>query len=117
MHLHTINKLLKIQDIYITDLNISDDDSKITLQANIQDCRQACPYCQASEEQTILKGKRTSQRLVRHLDCLGYQCYLSLPEQRLSCKACGADFTYRFSFVGERSRFTIPFQEAICQFP
>lgn len=113
MHLRDINYLINLQDITITNFSISENQS-LFLTATPLDIDQACPCC-LTNRHVISIGTRQNYRTVRHLDCFQYETYLMLPMQRLWCKAFDFHFTSQYSFIEQRSRYTIAFQQKVAQ--
>lgn len=111
MHLHDINNLINLQDIIITNCSISNDEQLILVVEPVV-INRTCPCCH-SNEHVILIGVRKTLRSVRHLDCFERQTILLLPMIRLTCTSCEVFFTHQYSFVEERSRYTIPFQRKL----
>lgn len=111
MHLHDINNLINLQDIIITNYSISEE-QKLILMLEPTTIHQVCPCCQ-SKKHVISAGKRNKFRSVRHLDCFEYKMILLLPMIRLICTSCDYLFTYQYSFVDERCRYTYAFQKKL----
>ena len=109
MHLQDINTLLNLQDVIITK---SPELNKTTLIISVKPISyiQSCPCCHSSH--VIRKGIK-GYRLVRHLPLFEYGTYLQLPRIQLHCKDCHAYFSWSYSFVQGKSRFTHAFKEKI----
>lgn len=109
MHLHDINTLLNLQGVTVID--ISDPIDKIVyLTLEPQDRTQHCPSCASAH--TIRRGT-SKPRHVRHLPIWGNITMLILPTIRLSCKCCNLNFTWEYSFVSPKSRYSNAFKQEL----
>ena len=64
---------------------------------------QSCPCC--NNTNVIRKGSSGNRR-VRHLPLCGNKTFLLLPKIRLYCKDCMLNFTFKYSFIDGKSRYT-----------
>ena len=111
MHLHDINTLLNLQGVTVK--NISEPiDHTVYVTLEPIDSHQPCPSC--GSVHTIRRGSSKS-RHVRHLDIWENHTLLILPTIRLSCKWCGLNFTWSYSFVEPKSRYTNAFKEKLAK--
>ena len=102
MHLHDINTLLNLQGVLVTHITEPVENTVyITLEPI--DLHQPCPVC--GNNHTIRRGK-SRPRHVRHLNLFENRTILILPTIRLTCKDCGSNFTWEYSFVKPKSRYT-----------
>lgn len=109
MHLQDINTILNLQGVTITKTpEIIDNTWVITVEP--LNYTQHCPCCHSSH--VIRKGDR-GYRQVRHLPTLQYTTQLQLPKIQMQCKECQAYFSWDYSFVQGKSRFTNEFKEKI----
>ncbi len=111
MHLHDINTLLNLQGVTVT--HISDPiDKTVYLTLEPEDRIQPCPSCGSTH--TIRRGT-SKPRHVRHLPIWGNITILVLPTIRLSCKRCRLNFTWLYSFVSPKSRYSNDFKQELSE--
>ena len=111
MHLHDINSLLNLQGVNINHVSeVIEKTVYISLEPT--ESYQSCPYC--GSVHTIRRGK-SKPRHVKHLDIWEYTTILILPTIRLSCKSCEANFTWSYTFVDSKSKYTHAFKKALAQ--
>lgn len=102
MHIKDINKLLNLQDINIVKISdVYENSVEIILEP--LNYIQNCPCC--NNRNVIRKGS-SGYRKVRHLPLCGNKTFLLLPKIRLYCKDCLINFTFKYSFVDGKSRYT-----------
>ena len=102
MHINNINKLLNLQDINIVKISdVYENSVEIILEP--LNYIQNCPCC--NNRNVIRKGS-SGYRKVRHLPLCGNKTFLLLPKIRLYCKDCLINFTFKYSFVDGKSRYT-----------
>lgn len=108
MHLQYTELLLGLPEVNVN--KITPIDSK-TIQIELvpREQRQACPLC-LSDQRVIRKGKNKTRK-VRHLSSFEKCVYLCLPAIRLYCKTCNCHFSWNYSFVGPKKRYTHAFEE------
>ncbi|MGL6174029.1 MAG: ISL3 family transposase, partial [Cellulosilyticaceae bacterium] len=75
-----------------------------------KDRTQSCPSCGSTH--TIRRGT-SKPRHVRHLPIWGNITILILPTIRLSCKCCNLNFTWIYSFVAPKSRYSNDFKQGL----
>lgn len=109
MHLHDINTLLNLQGVTVTRIT---EPTEKTVYVSVEplDLHQPCPSCGSTH--TIRRGK-SRPRHVRHLDIWGNITFLILPTIRLSCNCCNLNFSWIYSFVKPKSRYTDAFKIAL----
>ena len=111
MHLHDINTLLNLQGVLVTHITEPVENTVyITLEPI--DLHQPCPVC--GNNHTIRRGK-SRPRHVRHLNLFENRTILILPTIRLTCKDCGSNFTWEYSFVKPKSRYTNAFKRKLAK--
>lgn len=111
MHLQDINKLLNLQDINI--VNISEIiDSTVFITLEPTEYIQACPYCSCDD---VIRRGKSGYRHVRHLPIFEDKTILRLPKIRMCCKNCNASFTWQYSFVTGKSRYSSAFKAKVSQ--
>ena len=111
MHLQDINNLLNFQDINI--VNISNvEDGLVYITVEPKQHTQACPYCNSNH--VIRRGKR-GYRQVRHLSIFENITILKLPQIRMFCKSCNSSFTWNYSFVTGKSKYTDNFKNQLAE--
>ena len=109
MHLQDINSLLNLQDETIVKApEIIENTCIITISP--LNHMQHCPCCHSHH--VIRKGCR-GHRSVRHLPILQYATQLKVPKIQMQCKECQAYFSWEYSFVQGKSRFTNEFKEKL----
>ncbi|MBI6024457.1 ISL3 family transposase (plasmid) [Clostridium perfringens] len=102
MHIKDINKLLNLQDINIVKISdVYENSVEIILEP--LNYIQNCPCC--NNRNVIRKGS-SGYRKVRHLPLCGNKTFLLLPKIRLYCKDCLINFTFKYSFINGKSRYT-----------
>lgn len=107
MHINNINKLLNLQDINIVKISdVYDNTVEILLEPLTY--IQSCPCC--NNTNVIRKGSSGNRR-VRHLPLCGNKTFLLLPKIRLYCKDCMLNFTFKYSFIEGKSRYTKPYND------
>ena len=109
MHLHDINTLLNLQGVTITDIS-EPIDNTVYLTLEPKDRIQPCPSCGSTH--TIRRGT-SKPRHVRHLPIWGNITILILPTIRLFCKCCNLNFTWIYSFVAPKSRYSNDFKQVL----
>lgn len=108
MHLQYTEQLLGLPEVNVKKITpIHPDTLQMELVPHGQ--RQSCPLCR-SDQNVIRKGSNPARK-VRHLSSFGKRVYLLLPAIRLYCKACDGHFSWNYSFVGEKKRYTNAFEE------
>jgi transposase len=106
VHIQNINKLLNLQGINI--VNVSDVvEGIIYITLYPEEHVQPCPCCGSKH---VIKRGNSGYRQVRHLPVFGNRTILMLPRIRMSCKDCYASFTWQYSFVTGKSRYTDEFK-------
>ena len=111
MHLHDINTLLNLQGVVVTSITKPIENTVYVTLEPI-DSHQSCPSC--GSVHTIRRGK-SNPRHVRHLDLCENHTILILPTIRLNCKLCGLNFTWEYSFVQPKSKYTNAFKDRLAQ--
>lgn len=109
MHLQDINTLLNLQGVTINKIPEIVDNTWV-VPVEPLDNTQHCPCCHSSH--VIRKGDR-GYRYVRHLPIFQYATQLQLPKIQMQCKECQAYFSWDYSFVQGKSRFTNAFKEKV----
>ena len=109
MHLQDINSLLNLQGVIINKIPEIVDNTWV-VPVEPLDYTQHCPCCHSSH--VIRKGNR-GYRYVRHLPIFQYTTQLQLPKIQMQCKECQAYFSWDYSFVQGKSRFTNAFKEKV----
>jgi len=109
MHLHNINKLINFQDVKV--VKVSDPiDNKVYVTLEPLQSHQPCPSCGSTH--TIRRGS-SKTRIVRHLDIWEYETLLVIPSIRLSCKSCPINFSWSYSFITGKARYTNAFKSKL----
>jgi transposase len=109
MHLQDINALLNLQEVMVKKApEFIGTIWVITVEPLAY--TQPCPCCHSHH--VIRKGSRGYRR-VRHLPVFGHTTQLQLPKIQMQCKDCHAYFSWTYSFVEGKSRFTHQFKEKI----
>lgn len=111
MHLHDINTLLNLQGVTVISIT-EPSENKVYVSLEPIDSHQLCPSCGGIH--TIRRGK-SAPRHVRHLDLCENHTILILPTIRLTCKSCGLNFTWEYSFVEPKSKYTNAFKDRLAQ--
>lgn len=102
MHIKNINKLLNLQDINIVKISdVCDNTVEILLEPLTY--IQSCPCC---NNRNVIRKGRSGHRRVRHLPLCGNKTLLLLPKIRLYCKNCVLNFTFKYSFIDGKARYT-----------
>jgi transposase len=109
MHLHDINTLLNLQDVRITQTP-EVVENKLVITVEPLSYIQPCPCCHSSH--VIRKGAK-GYRSVRHLPVFEHVTQLQLPRIQMHCKEYQANFSWEYSFVNGKSRFTNAFKEKV----
>lgn len=109
MHSHDINTLLNLQGVTVVDIS-EPIDKTVYITLEPKDRIQPCPSC--GNTHTIRRGT-SKPRHVRHLPIWGNITILILPTIRLSCKCCNLNFTWIYSFVSQKSRYSNDFKQEL----
>ncbi|MCT4605035.1 MAG: ISL3 family transposase [Marinisporobacter sp.] len=110
MHLHDINNLINFQDVKI--VKISEPiQNKVYITLEPLESHQPCPSCNSMH--TIRRGSKT--KIIRHLDLWEYQTLLVVPSIRLSCKSYHINFSWVYSFITGKSRYTNAFKDKLAK--
>lgn len=107
MHLQDINKSLKLQATNIVDVSEIMGET-VYIKLKPQEYIQPCPCCGGSQ---VIRRGTTGYRKVRHLSICGNKTILKLPKIRMSCNNCTASFTWNYSFIKGKSRYTKIYKE------
>lgn len=108
MHLQYTELLLGLPEVNVKKI-ISIDENTLQIEVVPQGQRQNCPLCQS--DQSVIRKGTNKARKVQHLPSFGKRVYLYLPAIRLYCKSCNCHFSWNYSFVGEKKRYTYAFKE------
>ena len=111
MHLHDINTLLNLQGVRATHIT-EPIENVVYITLNPTDLHQSCPIC--GNIHTIRRGQ-SKPRHVRHLDLFENSTVLILPTIRLTCRECDLNFTWEYSFVKPKSRYTNAFKSKLAR--
>ena len=109
MHLQDITNILNLQGIIVTKFIYGVEDT-IYITAEPIEYTQTCPCCKSSK---VIRRGSSGVRKIKHLPILKYEVILKVPKIRMSCKDCGASFTWQYTFVTGKSRYTNEFKEFI----
>ncbi|RFA37162.1 hypothetical protein CAI16_01400 [Virgibacillus dokdonensis] len=99
-----INELLNLPEIQI--VNIETNENHARIEVTPIDHTQDCPYCHST---SVHRNGIPYKRDVRHLAAFGRTVHLSIPAICLACKNCGSTFTWEYSFVEPKKRYTKAF--------
>ena len=109
MQLQDITNILNLQGITVTKFIYGVDDT-IYITAEPIEYTQTCPCCKSSN--AIRRGS-AGIRKIQHLPIFQNKVILKVPKIRISCKDCGASFSWQYTFVSGKSRYTNEFKEFI----
>lgn len=104
MPLQYINELLNLPEVNI--INIEIEEHHAIIELTPVEYTQDCPYCHST---SVIRNGTPYKRDVRHLAAFGKSVDLRIPSICLACKDCGATFTWKYSFVGPKKRYTKAF--------
>lgn len=111
MQEYDINNILKFQDVKVKEISMPEENIiYITLELN--NYIQKCPCCNSIK--VIRKGSPGIKE-IRHLDMFQYKTIVKAPIIRFYCNECNLNFTYEYSFVTGKSRYTNDFKEALAR--
>lgn len=109
MQLQDITNILNLQGITVTKFIYGFDDT-IYITAEPIGYTQTCPCCKSSN--AIRRGS-AGIRKIHHLPIFQNKVILKVPKIRMSCKDCSASFSWQYTFVSGKSRYTNEFKEFI----
>ncbi|WP_146551104.1 ISL3 family transposase [Rummeliibacillus sp. SL167] len=99
-----INELLNLPEVNIVNVEIEDDHAII--EVTPVDYVQNCPCCQSS---SVIRNGIPYKRNIRHLAAFDKTVDLRIPAISLFCKTCHATFTWTYTFVEFKKRYTKAF--------
>lgn len=109
MHLQDITDLLNLQGVVVSKFMYGYEDAVyITLEP--VEHTQNCPCCNSSN---IIRRGSAGYRKIRHLPIFEYKTILRAPRIKMSCNDCCACFTWQYTFVTGKSRYTDIYKENI----
>ena len=109
MQLQDITNILNLQGITVTKFIYGYEDT-IYITVKPIEYTQTCPFCKSS---TVIRRDSAGIRKIKHLPIFQYNVVLKLPKIRMSCKDCGASFSWQYDFVTGKSHYTNEFKEFI----
>ena len=101
MHFQYINELLDLPEVKI--INVEIEEHHATIELAPLDYIQDCPCCHST---SVIRNGIPYKRNVRHLAAFEKSVDLRIPAISLACKDCGATFTWEYSFVEPKKRYT-----------
>lgn len=111
MPLQNINKLLDFQGINTKRISVPIKNT-IYIQLEPSNSHQECPCCKSLH---VIKKGILGNRKVRHLNIFNFITILLVPKIRLNCKTCDLNFSYEYSFVSPKSRYTNAFKSNVAK--
>lgn len=96
-----INELLNLPEVNI--INIEIEENHATIELTPVNRVQDCPCCHST---SVIRNGVPYKRDVHHLAAFDKSVYLRIPAINLACKACGATYTWEYSFVEPKKKYT-----------
>lgn len=109
MQLQDITNILNLQGIIVTNF-IYGFENRICIEVEPTEYTQLCPCCKSVN--TIRRGSAGIRR-VKHLPIFQNEVILKVPKIRMSCNDCNTCFSWQYSFIDGKSRYTNEFKEFI----
>lgn len=111
MHLQDITNLLNLQGVVVSKFIYGYED---TVYVTIEPVEyiQNCPCCNSSN---IIRRGSAGYRKIRHLSIFDYKTIIKAPKIKMSCKDCCACFSWQYTFVTGKSRYTDIYKEHIAK--
>jgi transposase len=109
MQLQEITNILNLQGIIVTNFIYGFGD-RICIEVEPTEYTQPCPCCKSFN---IIRRGSSGIRRVKHLPIFQNEVVLKVPKIIMSCKDCNASFSWQYSFITGKSRYTNEFEEFI----
>lgn len=109
MQLQDITNILNLQGIIVTNF-IYGFENRICIEVEPTEYTQLCPCCKSVN---IIRRGSAGIRRVKHLPIFQNEVILKVPKIRMSCNDCNTCFSWQYSFIDGKSRYTNEFKEFI----
>src|SRR5690606_34953270 len=105
-----INELLNFPEVKI--VNVKIEEYRAIIEVTPVEYVQNCPCCHSS---SVIRNGVPYKRDVRHLAAFDKTVDLRIPAICLLCKQCDANFTWEYTFVEPKKRYTKAFSAFIAR--